>query len=97
VYIVAIGWLYVTFMMAITERSVVAGIMTFVFYGLLPVMVILYLGGVPQRRRARARAEAAQAGAKAEQPDRSQDVEAQATPTDAASAEKTSDTPKTPS
>jgi hypothetical protein len=51
-YIVAIAWLYVTLMMSITETSVVAGIATFVFYGLLPLTVVLYLLGAPARWRA---------------------------------------------
>lgn len=52
-HIVAIAWLYVVLMMAITETSVVAGIMTFVFYGLLPVALLLWLVGTPRRRRNR--------------------------------------------
>ncbi|MEY3883949.1 MAG: hypothetical protein RLZZ379_1227, partial [Pseudomonadota bacterium] len=35
-YIIAIAWLYVTVLMAATEKTVVAGIFTFIFYGLLP-------------------------------------------------------------
>lgn len=54
-YIVAIAWLYVTFMMAITEKSVVAGVMTFVFYGLAPLALLLWLVGTPARRRRAAR------------------------------------------
>lgn len=49
-YLVAIGWIYVVFMMAITENSVVAGVATFLFYGLIPVAIILYLGGTRRRR-----------------------------------------------
>jgi len=52
-YIVAIAWLYVVLMMAITERSVVAGVMTFLFYGLAPLALFLWLVGTPQRRRNR--------------------------------------------
>ena len=51
VYIVAIAWLYVVLMMAITEKSVVAGILTFILYGLLPLALVLWLVGTPQRRR----------------------------------------------
>jgi hypothetical protein len=40
---IAIGWLWVAFMMAIAEKSAVAGVMTFVFYGLAPCAVLLYL------------------------------------------------------
>ena len=50
-YIVAIAWLYVTLMMAATENSLVAGILTFVFYGLLPGALFIWLFSTPQRRR----------------------------------------------
>jgi hypothetical protein len=56
-YIVALAWIYVVFMMSITEYSVVAGIMTFLLYGVLPLAIILYLMGTPQRKRNRMRAQ----------------------------------------
>ena len=52
-YIVAIAWLYVTLMMAATEPSVIAGILTFLFYGLLPSALFIWLFSTPQRRRNR--------------------------------------------
>jgi hypothetical protein len=52
-YIVAIAWLYVVLMMALTERSFVAGVATFTFYGLAPLALFLWLVGTPQRRRSR--------------------------------------------
>lgn len=52
-HIAAVGWMYVVLMMAITEDSVVAGIMTFFFYGVLPTLVIVYIGGSGQRRKRR--------------------------------------------
>ena len=52
-YIIAIAWLYVTLMMAITEPSITAGVLTFVFYGLLPCALLLWIIGTPQRRRNR--------------------------------------------
>lgn len=58
-HIVAIGWLYVTLMMAVTEESVVAGVLTFVFYGLLPVAIILYISGSKQRKKKREAAQLA--------------------------------------
>lgn len=58
-YIIAIGWLWVALMMAITEPNIVAGILSFVFYGLLPCLLLLWLLSTPARRRQRARAEAA--------------------------------------
>ena len=50
-YIVAIAWLYVTVLMAATEPGLVAGLLTFLFYGLLPCALVLWLFGTPQRRR----------------------------------------------
>lgn len=52
-YIVAIGWLYVVLMMALTERSLVAGVLTFCAYGLAPLALFLWLVGTPARRRRR--------------------------------------------
>lgn len=56
--IVAVGWLYVVALMAFTEGSVVAGMATFLFYGLAPLALLLYLMGTPQRRRDRRSREA---------------------------------------
>jgi len=56
-YIIAIAWIYVVLMMSITEQSLIAGVMTFLLYGLFPLAVILYLMGVPERKRRRLRAE----------------------------------------
>lgn len=58
-HIVAIGWLYVILMMSLVEQTAVAGVMTFVLYGLLPVTIILYLMGAPERKRRRLAAEKA--------------------------------------
>lgn len=60
-YIVAIGWLYVALMMAITETNVVAGVATFLFYGLAPVSIVVYIMGTPGRRRRRKALEAQEA------------------------------------
>ncbi len=59
-YIIAIAWIYVVLLMALTEPSWVAGVATFLLYGALPLSVLLYLMGTPQRRRNRARREAEQ-------------------------------------
>ncbi|AMO94881.1 putative transmembrane protein [Collimonas fungivorans] len=56
-YIVAIAWIYVVFMMAITEVTPVAGVMTFLLYGVFPLTIVLYLMGTPKRKRNRQRAE----------------------------------------
>ncbi len=54
-WIVAIGWMYVVTLMAATETSVVAGLMTFLFYGVLPLSLVLYLTGAWRRGRDRKR------------------------------------------
>ena len=67
-YIVAIAWLYVTLMMALTEPNITSGLLTFLFYGLLPCALLLWIIGTPQRRRNRLRVIAEQ---ELDQPDRS--------------------------
>lgn len=52
-YIIAIAWIYVVFMMAITETTAIAGIMTFLLYGVLPVLIIVYVMGTGGRKRKR--------------------------------------------
>lgn len=59
-YIIAIGWLYVTLLMAFTEVNLVAAVLTFVFYGVLPVSILMWLLGSPMRRRKRAAQEMAE-------------------------------------
>jgi hypothetical protein len=59
-WIVAIGWSYVVILMAATETSIVAGIMTFLIYCMIPLSILFYLTG-SKRRRARREAAAAQA------------------------------------
>lgn len=54
-YIVAIAWLYVVMLMALTEPTFTAGIATFVFYGVLPLALLLWILGTPERRRRRSR------------------------------------------
>lgn len=52
-YIIAIGWLYVTLLVAANEPSVIAGIISFLFYGLMPCALLLWLGGSKVRRQRR--------------------------------------------
>ena len=72
-HIAALGWIYVVLMMAITEDTVVAGIMTFFLYGVLPVTIIVYVGGSGNRKRRREqeRQQAMQEQQHAERDDRS--------------------------
>jgi hypothetical protein len=52
-YIVAIAWLYVVVLMAFTESSITAGVLTFLFFGLIPCALLLWLFGGPSRLRAK--------------------------------------------
>lgn len=54
-YIIAIAWLYVVILMAATEKSLAAGLLTFIFYGLLPCALLLWILGVKHRRRYKGR------------------------------------------
>jgi hypothetical protein len=56
--IVALAWIYVVAMMSIAETSIMAGIMTFFFYCVLPLTIILYVMDAPRRRRNINRADA---------------------------------------
>lgn len=59
VYIVAIGWLFVIIMMAITSTSFLSGVVTLFCYGILPLGLFLWIVGTPQRRRRAASCDAA--------------------------------------
>jgi mannose/fructose/N-acetylgalactosamine-specific phosphotransferase system component IID len=70
-YLVAIGWLYVVLMMAVAEAlssqgTVLGAIITFVFYGLLPTGLLMYIMATPMRKRRRAALAAAEAEAVAQ-------------------------------
>jgi hypothetical protein len=65
VYLVVIGWLYVVLMMVVAEATsatgtVLGAIVTFFLYGLLPVVLVVYLMRTPQRRKERKAREAAE-------------------------------------
>lgn len=55
-YLIVIAWLYVTVMMALAEAfspggSVLGAAITLVFYGLLPMGLLVYILGTPARKR----------------------------------------------
>jgi hypothetical protein len=55
-YIIAIGWGFVVILMSAAEAmetSLVAGFLTFFFYGLVPIGLFLYLASTKARRRLR--------------------------------------------
>jgi len=49
-WIVAIAWMYVVVLMAATETSVIAGVMTLLFVGVLPLSLLSYFFGAKGRR-----------------------------------------------
>jgi hypothetical protein len=53
-YIIAIGWLWVALLMAITESSVTAGLITLFLWGLLPCGLMLWFSGTRVRRERQA-------------------------------------------
>ncbi|WP_290871261.1 hypothetical protein [Aquabacterium sp.] len=64
-WIVAIAWIYVALMMALAEATnpqgtILGAVITFVFYGVAPTALVMYLLGAPTRRKARLQAEAAE-------------------------------------
>lgn len=65
-YLIVIAWFYVTVMMAVAEASspqgsIVGALITFTLYGLLPMAILIYILGTPERKRKlRARREAEQ-------------------------------------
>ena len=75
-YLVAIAWMYVVLMMSVAEAASPNGTLlgaftTLLFYGALPLGIVLYIMGTPGRKRARRAQEAAQAQASSVQPDAS--------------------------
>ena len=50
-YIIAIAWLYVALLAAISDTTVIGGILTFIFWGLAPLALFLWLFGTPARHR----------------------------------------------
>jgi hypothetical protein len=50
-YIVAIGWLFVVLMMALTSGGITSGLAVLFGYGILPLALFLWVVGTPHRRR----------------------------------------------
>ena len=48
--IIIIGWLYVTLLVAANEPTIISGIISFAFYGLLPCSLFIYFAGSRVRR-----------------------------------------------
>ncbi|MBZ0225398.1 MAG: hypothetical protein WA917_14510 [Comamonas sp.] len=73
--LVLIAWLYVTLLMGLVEATaphgtVLGGLTTFLFYGVLPAALVGYILATPARKRAlRARQEAERAAPSGAKPD----------------------------
>lgn len=62
-YLIVIAWIYVVLMMSVAEANhsngtLLGALVTFVLYGLAPVLLVVYLMGAPARRRMIKRREA---------------------------------------
>ena len=68
----AIAWIYVVGLMALTEPSIVAGLMTFLLYCVIPLSILFYLTGSGRRKRKAARIADMQARALASTDDKTQ-------------------------
>jgi len=66
-YLIVIGWMFVVVMLAAAQALEPGGwlraLATLLFWGLLPLAILLYILGTPARHRARRAAEAAAAAA----------------------------------
>lgn len=54
-YLIAIGWIYVILMVAVVHPNPVGGVLLFLFGGLGPLALFLWIFGTPARRRAKLR------------------------------------------
>jgi mannose/fructose/N-acetylgalactosamine-specific phosphotransferase system component IID len=57
-HVVALAWIYVVLMMTVVEAlspdgTLLGAILTFVFYGVLPLSIVLYIMSRGSRRRRR--------------------------------------------
>ncbi|MEO5659433.1 MAG: hypothetical protein ABIQ90_06495 [Polaromonas sp.] len=56
-YLIVIAWIYVVLMMSVAEATnsngtLLGALLTFVLYGALPVILVVYLMGAPARSKA---------------------------------------------
>ena len=75
-YLIVIAWLYVTLLMGLaeafsTQGTVLGAIMTFLFYGVLPMALVVYIMGTPLRRKERLRQATQETELSAREPDAS--------------------------
>lgn len=73
-HIVAVAWMFVVVLMSAAEATssqgtLLGALFTLLFYGVLPLSIVLYIMGTPMRRKARVRKEAEEAAAEAAKPE----------------------------
>lgn len=71
-YLIAIAWLYVVVIVSVSDTTVLGGLVTFIFWGLCPLALFLWLFGTPRRNKARREAEADAASNDSSETDRHQ-------------------------
>jgi hypothetical protein len=84
-WIVAIAWMYVALMMSMAEATspqgtVLGAVITFLFYGVGPLALVMYLLGTPARRRALRQREAEERSKQMAAPAASTDADARSLP-----------------
>lgn len=57
-YIVAIAWLFVVLILSISQNSILAGVLTLLFWGVIPLGLLLWIVGTPARHLRKVREEA---------------------------------------
>lgn len=50
-FLITVAWVYVVLLMAATESSFIAGVMTFIFYCVIPLSLVLYIVSAPARKK----------------------------------------------
>lgn len=56
-YIVAIAWIFTSLLLAVSQPSLLAALLTLFFWGALPLGLVLWLVGTPARLRRKARSQ----------------------------------------
>lgn len=50
-FLITVAWVYVVLLMSATESSFLAGVMTFIFYCVIPLSLVLYILSAPARKK----------------------------------------------
>lgn len=50
-FLITVAWVYVVLLMSATESSFLAGVITFIFYCVIPLSLVLYILSAPARKK----------------------------------------------